>query len=220
MDRVRASVRLLRQVYAEGQELRQRLAGLTARGAKVAAVAKEAKRRGLNQDYLWKAQAFANPDTGLNEAELTKLCKWIVLYRRVVGRPFVSRILSAPKGERMKVAERFLREGWTLTDLEAELTRRYGHRRQGGRRPKILRDMQTVLSGLDRRCLSWSRFCGFLHQPPGEDPQQQHVHIEDLPDDLRRDIVAVDGAIRRLAPTVVKHLSAVQPKRKAAKPRG
>ena len=197
----------LREIYAEGQAIRDRLARQTKSGRTVLTIKSEAQKLGINVDYAWKSLKFADPVHGFSEDELDRLCKWVRQYRRIVGRAFVARLLTVPKRSRMKFTETMLRDGWTLSELDTELARRYGRRKHGGRRPKMLENLKDTLLGLDTKCLSWSRLADYLHQPRGADPPgQRQIHLEDLPDDIRRGIVTVDRAIRQLQQVVGNHL--------------
>jgi hypothetical protein len=197
----------LRQMHAEGRQIRDRLDGLTKPGKTVSTIRRAARDLSINLDYAWKSLRFADPARGFSEAELEQLCKWVRRYRRIVGRAMIGKLLTVPKRSRMTFAERMLREGWSLSELDAELARRYGRRKQGGRRPKMLENLKATLIGLDAKCLSWSRLADYLHQPRDTDPPGQRlVHLEDLPDDVRRSIVKVDRAIRELRQVVGSHL--------------
>jgi hypothetical protein len=207
-DKARDSANRLRQLHAEGEEIHAWLQENAKPGKRLIAIQKEAARRGLNRDYVCKAVQLVDPKTGISREDFQRLCKWAEKHGRIVGRGFVARLLSVPKRSRMSMAERYLKEGWSLAELDYELARRYGRRRQGGRRPRMLMSLESTLVGIEGRCLSWSRLNDFLYQPRGDDPPHQHrVHLEDLPDDVRRCIVAMDRAVRQLRQAVSNHLS-------------
>ena len=123
-------------------------------------VDREAKRRGINPDTIRKARQFADAPTGYSEAEVQALCRLIreVQNDREVGEPVFGkthliRLLSVPKRTRQALARRAIEKSWSVADLEAEIARRFGTRRQGGgarssrgRRPPAWRSSKGSVS--------------------------------------------------------------------------
>lgn len=217
-DEVLAGVQQLRAIYAEGQEVLRLLAKPAKPGqTKMSRMDKEAVRRGMNRDYLWKSMMLADPRTGLSPEELDQLCQWTKEHRRIVGRAFVSKLLSVPKKSRMPFAKKVLEQGLSLSEIDTELTRRFGRRRQGGRHPRMLGSRRAILVGLDGKCVSWHRLYELLNTPPISGSPRR-VHLADLPEGVQEGIEAVDRAVRKLKKAVEQHLSPVQDaSRKAAK---
>lgn len=204
---VAAAVQTLRGVYDEGTKLRNRLTKAMQHGArKMAWVEREAATRGTNRDYVWKAIMFADPETGVTHDELDQLCRLVRSHERVVGRAFVAKLVSVPKKDRMKRAEEILRSGLTVSEIDAMLTRRYGRRRQGGRRPRMLANKQDTLIGLDGLCVSWRRLVDFLNDSHTARSSRSSVRLDCLPDDVRVAVQVVGKTMGVLREALDQHL--------------
>ena len=217
-DKVLAAVRELRELYAEGQKLRNRFAKAAKHGqTKTDLIAKEAEKRGTNADYLWKQFALTNPATGLSPEELDQICKCAIDNRRIVGVALMAKLLSVSRQHRMRFATMVLREGWSLSEVDAELICRRGRRRQGGRRPRLLASVDDLLVGVQGRCLAWSRLYRYLDagQPGG-----RQIHWDDVPGDVQEGLRGVMRAIRRLQEVVAAHLEDSKTSRRSAQSGG
>ena len=213
-DKVLASVKLLREIYTEGLGIHRLLAKPAKPGeTKIGRVEKEAAKRGMNRDYLWKSQMLADPATGISGEELEQLCKWTTRYRRIVGRGWIAKLVSVPPKKRMAFAEMVLKQGLSLSEMDTELSRRFGRRRQGGRHPRIVASKKAILVGLDTKCVSWHRLYEFLDKPAGAGASRR-VGLADLPEEVQEGIGAVDRAVRKLRKAVQHHLGPVPGKGK------
>jgi hypothetical protein len=218
-DKVHGAVRQLKEMYAEGQQLWKRFAKPAKDGAtKIARIEKEAEKRGTNTDYLWKRLAVTNPVTGFSSDELDQLCKCAIENRRIVGMAMVAKLLSVAKQHRMRFATKILREGWSLSEVDAALIRRHGRRRQGGRRPRLLLSVEDLLVGIDGKCLGWSKLYDWLCEPPDAAPPGRHlIHWNDLPENLQEALVGIIRAAERLRGVVSAHLGQSKPRRRATR---
>jgi hypothetical protein len=216
---VDAAVRTVRAIFDEGVTLRNMLRKATARGErKMAWVEKEAEKRGMNRDYLWKAMMFTDPETGFNTDELEELCRLVKDNRRIVGRAFVAKLVSIPKKSRMMFAEEILTKGLSLNELDDLLTQRYGRRKRGGRRPRMLANRKDTLVGLDSMCVSWTRMFQFLSEEPAPRTSGRSIRLAGLPDDVRVAVQVVDNSMQVLRQALDNHLPHPTGKGKTSQP--
>jgi hypothetical protein len=137
-DRVAEVLRAIREFHALGCRSRVARPGRGPHGN--GATEAEAKREGVNADHLRKARAFADPQTGYTRSELDALCRTVRVNFDTFdergtrfGVAHVMRLLSVPKedGERDEVQAELFAGGWSTAELDAEILRRYGRRRNG-----------------------------------------------------------------------------------------
>ena len=76
----------------------------------------------------------------------------------VFGRTHVIRLLSVrPRSTRAKLQRMAVVNGWSTSRLEAEIARRFGTRRDGGRRRAIPADAVGLLTQVEGMCETWGR---------------------------------------------------------------
>src|SRR5262249_38136863 len=143
--KVQAAVKRIRQFYALGRRIIRREADEPTRRGGV--IREEAERLGRSQDTVRKARQFATEDVGYTRRELKELCRTVMEMQpaqpadlAVVGLSCVIRLLTVrPKARRARLQRRFIKEGWTVAEVEAEIATRCGPRREGGRRRPVPR---------------------------------------------------------------------------------
>ena len=104
---------------------------------------------------------LTDPETGIGEEDFERLCEWVREHRRIVGRAFVAKLVAFPRRNEWP-SQRLRKQGLSLNAMDTEIRRRFGRRREGGRRPGILRSKRAVLVGLDGKCVRGARMCKFL----------------------------------------------------------
>jgi hypothetical protein len=133
--------------------------------------------------------------------------------RAIFQRSHLVRLLSVELDKRAALQKRCINKGWTRSELEAEIARRFGTRRQGGRRRKIPPDLTGLLIQLEHLCEVWRRWIVELSRDR-EERNKKHVLLEDVPDNLRKQIEAIRQRMWTLHQDVVAELKQVQPGRK------
>lgn len=113
----------------------------------------------------------------------------------------------------MGVAKKCIEAGWSTAELEAEIARRFGTRREGGRRRKIPPDLTGFLVQLEVLCMEWTRWKDELSRDP-DDLAEKHILLTEVPEKLRKQIQAVSKQISTLHRGVVEELKRVQPGRR------
>src|SRR5690606_783740 len=102
-------------------------------------------------------------------------------------------------------------KGWSCHELQAEIANRFGTRREGGRKPRMAKDLQAFLSDLESRCEEWRRWHKELDQPTARN--DEHVLLSDLPEDLSQLIQDVAAQILGLHKEVIARLKRSNPAR-------
>jgi hypothetical protein len=158
-------------------------------------VADEAARLGVSPEKLRLLQRFADPDTGFSAEQFERFCGECRRKGRVPGISKVLRLASVRRwGERKRLLQGLLREGWGFRRLETEMAARLGRRRHsGGRRPRVADDRPGVLAQLDGLAERWVRWEHELSTRPVR---------EELPPEVRKEIQKVLRAVLTLREAV------------------
>ena len=217
-QQVRQAIKDIRALYALGREIPPKAPHREAYGRRV--VEAEAERRGTNPDKIRKARQLADPAEGYAHEELRDLCRLIAKVQpgqddtKAVFRPsHLIRLLSVrPKRRRAALQRQAIEKGWSTAELDGEIARRFGTRRQGGRRRRIPGGLAEVYTQLESMCESWRRWHAELSRQPGEGGER-HVLLSDLPRRLRGRVVEVSEAVWGLHQAVVVELREVEPGR-------
>jgi hypothetical protein len=151
-----------------------------------------------------RMRTFANR---YNDVELRQLINLSRKYRRAFHFSYVVNFCTiSDKRERAKLQRQAIIHGWTFNRIQMELRRRYGRRGQAvGRRPQIPSDMPSAIAELDRMCRAWRRWHAVLDEDQSK-AKKPHVGLNDLPADVRRQLVKATGAIGRLEQVVAARL--------------
>ena len=171
----------------------------------------EAEDRRINANFLRKARGFADPKTGYNRQELDALCRAVrdhfetFLDRGAAfGVSFILRLVTIPKanGERDRIQRRLFSSGWSTAEFDAEIRRRYGRRRQGGRQKRVGVGNE-LLGQLEAFCASWSRWYMRIDPKDGDAGEQP---INKLPVGVRDVVTRTANAIARLQKAIEEAL--------------
>src|SRR5262245_11757036 len=79
---------------------------------------------------------------------------------------------------------------WGAARLEAEIRKRLGRRRKGGRRRHIPAQTDDLLTQVEGECDSWRRWYKAL-----ENGKAGHAHLQDLPRAVRRRLTQANKAV-------------------------
>src|SRR6185436_18409035 len=100
------------------------------------------QRWDVNPDTLRKARQFADPVEGYTAKELKELCVLIDQVQScqdprlpLFTKTHVIRLLSVrSRTQRKHLQQKAVRQAWSIAQLKGEIAKRYGTRREGGRR--------------------------------------------------------------------------------------
>jgi len=209
---VRRAVRAIRKFHRLGRRVPPKVPQKEAYGEGV--IARLAKRRRTNEDTIRKARAFADPATGYTPLELEELCGLIEAaqlgqdQKLPVFRPsHLIRLLSVhPKGLRKTLQRRAITDAWSTSRLEAEIAKRFGTRREGGRKQAPAKTLEDWLTHTEKLCESWRRWDARLDEVPGPH-DESWVQRRDLPPHLREPVRRAADQVRRLHELVAAGLS-------------
>ncbi len=202
--KVEAAIKKIQLFHDLGRNLppRQRHKDAYGRGI----IKDEADRLHINEDTVRKARAFAE---GYTKEELRELCRRIREVQTdqeeglaVFEKTHVIRLLSIPEGEEREVLqEQAIQSAWSCAELEAEIAKKYGPRRQGGRRRRVPADPGGLLTQLVRLCESWRRWHAALGSEDGDQSR-----MKNLPSGIRRQVETTTQAVAALQEAVEKRL--------------
>ena len=217
-ERVATAVKKIRAFYALGRKIppKQRHKDAYNHGV----IRREAERRGVNEDTVRKARQFADPAEGYTPQELEELCGVVERVQpeqddglAIFGKTHVIRLLSVrPRRKRTGLQKQAIEGGWSTAELEAEIARRFGTRREGGRRRRVPAAPADLLVQLEGMCETWGRWQAAVAREP-EDGAAARASVRDLPADVRTRLVDVGRRLGRLHRAVVEALAAAQPGR-------
>jgi hypothetical protein len=216
--KVKAAIETIRRFYALGREIPPKLAHKQSYHQGV--IRAEAQHRHINEDTLRKARMFTDPVEGYSRQELNELCRLIREVqsgqdegKAIFGKTHVIRLLSVrPKRRRAALQKLAIKKGWSSAELEAEIARRFGTRRHGGRRRRIPPDRDDLLVQLEGMCEGWRRWQTELSREV-EEGEEGHASLADLPDTVRRQVKEAGRVLWRLHQAVVGALKDSQPGR-------
>jgi hypothetical protein len=207
-EKVAAAIERLWDTYSQAQKTFSRLEG-TEHGKKEIVLRKEAERLRMSVAYVLNLERYGNPETGFSPDEIGQLCRLATKHRRVIATDLLAKLVSIPnRHRRMAFAGKVIREGWSLAQVDAELSRRYGRRKRGGRRPKMLGDVTTFLATLEAKCFSWVRLGGFLEN--ASESESPGLQWDTVPEDVRAPLRRAIKAAKQLGEAVVPYLGTPQ----------
>jgi hypothetical protein len=210
--RVAAAVRQLKSLHKVGLKSLEQRGGRGGHGERRAEVEatrlKKAMPAGskISGEIVRKVRQFADAESGYSRSDLDELCRLCREHGRAWGIKHLVIIIRVPKadGQRGEVQRRAIEGGWTTAQLEAEVRRRFGRRRAGGRKPAVMPDVEGLLSQLEGMCERWSRLHAELTDQ--DQPGASHPGLRDLPKAVRQKLGDATEALRQLQLAVDRQL--------------
>jgi hypothetical protein len=192
---VEKAVKRLQRFHQVGRDSLKRRGGQGAYGQRQ--VEAEAAKLRIEPGVFRKLRRFADEATGYSAAELNELCELCKRHDRAWGIKILLALLRVPraKGQRRAVQKQAAENGWSASQLENEIRRRFGRRRSGGRRPAVPSDVEGVLCQLEAMCERWSRLHAELTAE--DQPEPSHPRLRDLPGAVRRKFGDATEALRK-----------------------
>jgi hypothetical protein len=171
----------------------------------------DAKRRKLTTALLRKARQFAHPEHGYSEDRLKELCRLLRAHRPEFGITHVGIMVTAPWPHRADLQRRCITESWSKSQLEDEVKKLLGPRREGGRRRRVPTDCPLVLVQLDEMADTWQRW---HRQATKERTIGRRIRtvLDLLPEAVRDQVGAVTRAVERLRGAIETALDAERAK--------
>ena len=158
-----------------------------------------------NPDTIRKLRQMVEKPNGYTKTEFKALCKLCLDNDHPLGRSHVFKFMTVPRGsQRRKFQSRAIKNGWTMARIRQELRRQFGHRRQGGRRPRLPVNVPDALSQLDEMCLTWERWCRLVEA--GQVEGKRCAALEDLPEPVHDRLIQVKDMMRDLRTAVEVYL--------------
>jgi hypothetical protein len=169
-----------------------------------------AKKHGVCTDHFRKARQLAQ---AYDADEIEDLCRMIKKRQQdqpdadpVFSRTHLLRLLSvSSKTERAKITKTAIVNAWSTADLETEIARRYERRRAGGRKPRLGKDVKSILTLTEAKCESWRRWHDALSSSASYRGGKQ-TPLSELPPKVRKQLNAANEAVLRLKEEVDKAL--------------
>lgn len=211
-DKVEEAVREIRDFYDMGRKVEPKRPHKEAYGKNL--VEHDARLWQEKASSIQKAREFANPEDGFTRHELTELCRLIREVqihqdedKAVFTRSHLIRVLSVrPKRRRRAFQREVIENGWSYAEMEAEIAKRFGSRRHGGRKPRLPRDKAGLLVQVEGTCESWRRWDEAFSALVNDD---KHI----LPAAIQGQIKAVSKDLRKLHLAVIEQLKELHPER-------
>jgi hypothetical protein len=159
-----------------------------------------------NPTKLRKARQFADQ---YSQKDLRSLIRLLRQHHPVFGISHVGILLTVPAARLRTKLQRWCIEGRrSAAELEAEIRKRLGVRRQGGRRRAVSPEVDQVLVQIDMTCDTWRRWHRVID--PEQPPEGKPCILEQLPPKVQDGIRLVNRATKRLAAAVGDELQALR----------
>lgn len=108
---------------------------------------------------LRKARQFAHRAEGHSRERLDALCRLLREHRPIFGIAHVGLLVTVvPWPEREAIQKECIEGNWSTYELQAEIKKRYGARRQGGRRRQVPAEPGHVLFQIAEMADTWLRW--------------------------------------------------------------
>jgi hypothetical protein len=199
-QKVEAAINGIRKAWALGRKIRAGCGMRAGRGERL--IVRMAGRHHIGEDLARKLRQIADPQAGYGRQELERLLRLCRRHGRPLGISHLSKFVTiGDKRMRAGFQREAIRGGWSRARIQAELLRRFGYRRRGGRRRRITDDPEVLLMGLVALCNTWRRWCGQLAE------HQERVAGEGgagpkLNASIQHGLGEVDAAVARLQEAV------------------
>jgi hypothetical protein len=209
-ERMLATVHAIQQFHQVGLESLRRRPGKA--GYASGELETEAVNIRMNADTLRKARAFAHPVTGYSTSELKKFCQairlnWTNFISRnsAVGPTHVILLMGVPKyrGERARMQAKMLKDGWSTSELQSEIHKAFGRRRQGGRKADLGASVEDVLVRLDQHRETWLRMHAELVQ---RDERGHPAGVKALPPAIRSTLARITVEMHKISDVIARQL--------------
>lgn len=216
-EKVAQEIKKIRAFFRLGRQAPRRRLHRMAYGKRL--IDAEAERLGVNEDTLRKARQFREE---YGRDGLKQLCQLIrekqsgmERDRPVFSTSHLIRLLTvADKDERELLQREAVAGAWSRQRLNVEIAKRYGPRRDAGRRPYVPPDLGGAYAKIESFCEGFRRW---LEELAREDAAGEHVVLEDLPAWVRKKVREAGQVLERLQEAVTRELKKEWPDRELRK---
>jgi hypothetical protein len=118
----------------------------------------------------------------------------------------VGLLVTVPWPEREVLQKECIEGNWSTAELQAEIKKRYGFRRQGGRRRQVPSEPTHVLLQIDEMADTWLRWFAVVSEADDSDMPP----LGALPDQIMERVKAVTRAMKRVREDVLAELAAAR----------
>jgi hypothetical protein len=199
----------IQEIKAYHEQGRRSLRELPRRGEHGArAIDEQADKLGWNPTRLRKARQFAHNSEGYSRDRLAELCNLIRDHRPVFGVSHVGLLVTVPWPQRERIQKECVEGNWSTAELQAEIKRQYGARRQGGRRRRVSAKPEHILIQLDQMADTWRRW----HMVVAKVNEAGQSALDPLPGEIRDRIKSTAKALTKLQEAVHVELKAAREK--------
>ena len=203
-SKIDAAIKDIRRLHAIGRKSLKK----PGKRAPKLRIDEDAKRLRMNRFTLRKARRFADVDDegegeGYSKDDLNNLCsqiqgqKPIGKRETVFCRSHLIRLLDVPKSDRPSFQADAIKQGWTYQRLGAEIAKKFGRRRIGGKRPRMPDDRIGVYEEIEKRCISWQRWNKDLSNH-FKDPSKSENAIGNIAKKIKKLLADVTDSMERL----------------------
>ncbi len=170
----------------------------------------QAEQLGWNVTRLRKARQFADPEAGYSWERLHELCRLLREHCPVFGTAHVGILVTLTWAEgRAELQQLCVQDNWSKAELEAEVRKRLGPRRQGGRWRQIGEDEGQILNQLDGLAHSWERWHGVASGTLGKEDSRKNV-LPKLPRGVRQQVEEITEAMSILRAKLARKLKEIR----------
>jgi hypothetical protein len=220
-EQVRAAITEIRAYHGHGCKSLQALPRRGGGGYAKQLIKAEAERlrqedpaTGWNATRLRKARQFADEEEGYSQKRLTELCQALRKGRPVFGVSQVGILVTLSWAEgREDLQRECIESNWSKAELELEVWRRVGPRRQGGRKRKVGGDPILALIQLNAMADTWRRWCAAAAGGDDGDEEDAPRVLKALPQAIGKHIKTVSDAMSALREAVGRKLAAARAER-------
>lgn len=203
-EKVEAAIKAIREYHAQGRRSLKELPGRGEYGDKT--LADQAKILGWNNTKLRKARQFARKKVGYSGNHLKKLYILLRENRPNFGISYVGLLVTVPLILRDELQKECIVNNWSTAELKAEIKKRFGSRRQGGRRRHVSSNPESALVQLEEMAHTWQRWYGVVTEVE-EGGRKKKSILETFPGQVQEQLKATVRAIARLRDTVSAELA-------------
>jgi hypothetical protein len=203
-EEVAEAIPEIRAYHDQGRESLREMPQRGKHGAR--AIDEQVERLGWNVTRLRKARQFAHRTEGYSRERLNELCRLLREHRPDFGTSHVGLLVTVSWPQRERLQKEGIEGNWSTAELQAEIKKRFGSRKQGGRRRQVSGEPGRVLLQLDEMADTWQRWFAVVTEGDEED----RPILDALPEQVRERVRAASRAMNRLREEVTAKLEAIR----------
>jgi len=203
------NIKKILELYQIGFGIPKKNNGTSTYGKKQ--ISKYSKVFNLNENTIRKARQLANMFT---QEEIENLCADIERIQANQNRKMSLFTIShlfhlvtvSERTKRQGLTQNALKEGWSVRQLKQEIARKFGTRRQGGRKKRIPKDPINFLGQLESYCETWRRWFHEVSKPK-DHVEGGHCTLDDLPQTIQTQVTKIGALMDQLHKAIEAELA-------------